>query len=107
LALHIAFHAPDYVSVEEVPQEEAQAKHEELRRAAVAEGKPEAVADRIAEGRMNKWYEDKVLLKQPWIRDDEGKKTVQEVLTELIADVKENVVIRRFARFEIGRDEEA
>jgi elongation factor Ts len=77
-----------------------------LRQAALAEGKPENVADRIVDGRMNKWYEEVALLKQPWIRDESGKLTVQDVLTNVIAEVKENVVIRRFARFEIGATEE-
>ncbi|GAB4444714.1 MAG: translation elongation factor Ts [Anaerolineae bacterium] len=107
LALHIAFHAPAYLKVEDIPQAKVEAKQAEFRRDAVAEGKPENVADRIAEGRLNKWYEDVALLIQPWIRDDSGKRTVQDVLTELVAELKENIVIRRFARYEIGEPEEA
>lgn len=107
LALHIAFHAPAYLKVEDIPPAKVEAKQAEFRRDAVAEGKPENVADRIAEGRLNKWYEDVALLIQPWIRDEAGKRTVQDVLTELVAELKENIVVRRFARYEIGEPEEA
>jgi elongation factor Ts len=66
----------------------------------VAEGKSEAVAAKIVDGRMNKWYEEIVLMEQPWFFDDSKK--VSEVLTDLIAEIKENIVVRRFARFELG-----
>jgi elongation factor Ts len=102
LALHIAFHSPDYVKAEDLPETAELAKREQLRIAALEEGKPENIVDRIVDGRMNKWYEEVVLLKQPWIRDDKGDKSVQDVLNDLIAALKENIVIRRFARFELG-----
>ncbi len=106
LALHIAFHAPLYVKVEDISPEQVEARRARLLQDAMAEGKPANVAERIVDGRMKKWYEEVALLNQPWIKDETGKKTVQDMLTELIAEVKENVVIRRFARFEIGRDGE-
>lgn len=106
LTLHIALYAPRYVRVEDIPPDAVEARRMRFRQAALAEGKPENVADRIVDGRMNKWYEEVALLKQPWIRDESGKLTVQDVLTNVIAEVKENVVIRRFARFEIGGTEE-
>jgi elongation factor Ts len=106
LALHIAFHAPNYVKVEDIPEAEVAAKRERLQQDALAAGKPEAVVERIVDGRMGKWYEKVVLLSQPWIRDEKGKRTVQDVLTGLIAELKENIVVRRFARFEIERSDE-
>jgi elongation factor Ts len=102
LALHIAFHNPRYLSADDVPEDAASAKREKMRAAALAEGKPENVVDRIVEGRMNKWYEESVLLQQPWIKDDKGDQTVQDVLKALIGRLEENIVISRFARFEFG-----
>jgi elongation factor Ts len=108
LTLHVAFHAPNYVKVEDMPEEVVEAQREKLRAEALQEGKPENIVERIVDGRMNKWYEESVLLPQPWIKDDD--KTVQDVLHELIAELKENIVIRRLARFELGQasgDDEA
>ncbi len=68
------------------------------------EGKKEAVVDKIVEGRMDKFYEEIVLLEQPWLHDDKLK--VREVLTSLIAEIKENIVIRRFARYGLGEASE-
>jgi elongation factor Ts len=102
LALHIAFHNPHYLSADDVPEDVASAKREKMRAAALEEGKPENVVDRIVEGRMNKWYEESVLLQQPWIKDEKGDQTVQDVLKALIGRLEENIVISRFARFEFG-----
>ena len=107
LALHIAFHAPDYVKVEDIPEAEVAAKRERLQQEALAKGKPEAVLERIVDGRMGKWYKEVALLSQPWIRDEKGKQTVQDMLSGLIAELKENIVVRRFARFEVGRSDGA
>ncbi len=104
LTLHIAFHDPGYIKEEDVPEAVSSAKHAELRTAALAEGKPEAIVDKIVAGRMAKWYGETVLLAQPWIKDDD--KTVKDTLNDLIAELRENIVIRRFARFEVGRAEE-
>jgi elongation factor Ts len=100
LALHIANLAPHYVKREEVPQDSIDKEREILRAKTLNEGKPEAVVDKIVDGRMEKWFEDLVLLEQSWLHDDSKK--VRDVLTELIAEIKENLVIRRFARFAIG-----
>ncbi|MBN1285340.1 MAG: translation elongation factor Ts [Anaerolineae bacterium] len=103
LTLHVAFHAPKYVKVEDIPGEVADAKRAEFRAEALREGKPEAIVDKIIEGRMNKWYAESVLLMQPWIRDETGGQTVQDVAVGLIAELKENIVVSRFARFELGQ----
>lgn len=102
LALHIANLAPKYVKREEVPQAAIDKEREIQRAKTLNEGKKEAVVDKIVDGRMDKWYEEIVLLEQAWLHDDSKK--VRDVLTELIAEIKENIVIRRFARFAIGED---
>jgi len=100
LALHIANMAPRYLKREEVPQEEVEKERSIMRAKTLNEGKPEAVVDKIVEGRLDKWYEEIVLLDQPWLHDDKFK--VSDVLTQLIANIKENIVIRRFARYALG-----
>jgi elongation factor Ts len=102
LALHIANLAPKYVKREEVPQADIDKEREIQRAKTLNEGKKEAVVDKIVDGRMDKWFEEIVLLEQGWLHDDSKK--VGDVLTELIAEIKENLVIRRFARFAIGED---
>ena len=100
LALHIANMAPRYLKREDVPQADIDAEREIQRGKTLNEGKPAAVVDKIVEGRLDKWFEEIVLMEQPWLHDD--KLTVNEVLTQLIAGIKENIVIRRFARFALG-----
>lgn len=100
LALHIANLSPRYLKREEVPQAEIEKEREDQRAKTLNEGKPEAVVDKIVEGRMDKWFEEIVLLEQPWLHDDSKK--VSEVLTLLIAEIKENIVIRRFTRYALG-----
>lgn len=100
LALHIANSSPQYVRREDVPQAVVEAEQDLQRRRAIDEGKPEAVAVKVAEGRMAKFYEEIVLLEQPYIMDD--SKTIAQMLSEVVADVGESIEIRRFARFVIG-----
>jgi elongation factor Ts len=100
LALHIANVGPRYVQREDVPEADI-AKEREIQIArTVAEGKPEAMAAKIAEGRMGKWYEEIVLLEQEWMYDEKLK--VRDVLTNLVAEIRENIVIKRFSRFVLG-----
>ncbi len=102
LVLHIAAPAPLYVRDEEIP---AQALDEEARKAAArarAEGKPEGIIPRIVEGYLKKYRDTHVLLRQPWIRDDTV--SITGLLNRAAAAVGENVVIRRFARWEVGED---
>lgn len=100
IAMHIAAIGPKYVKRDEVPESVVNAEKEIIKTQALNEGKPEAVAERIVEGRINKFYSEICLLDQPFVKDSD--KTVGEILTELIAKIGENIVIRRFSRFERG-----
>ena len=102
VAMHIAASPTvQYVSEDDVPQD---AKDAELRVfEQQAEDKPENVRSRIAEGKLRKWMEEVVLLKQPHVNQDKyGGKTIEDLRTELSGTTGENVVIRRFARFAVG-----
>jgi elongation factor Ts len=100
VALHIANFAPEYVKREDVPQAVIQAERELQLRRAMEEGKPEHIAEKMVEGRMDKFFEEIVLMEQPFIMDD--KKSIEDLRKEVIAELKENVVIRRFERYELG-----
>ena len=103
VASHVAAAAPLYVSEEEVPEEAREAEMRVFRDQAAGEGKPEDVQEKIAEGRMRKWLEESVLLKQTHVNADKHDgKTIEELRAALSASTGENVVIRRFARFAIG-----
>jgi elongation factor Ts len=106
IALHVAA-KPDlrYVSEEDVPDDVREAELRILREQAAAEGKPENVQDRIVEGRYRKWLEDVVLLDQTHVNEDKHEtKTLAELRTALAASTGENVVIRRFVRFQVGEE---
>jgi len=105
VALHIANLKPLYVKREHVPAAIIQAERELQRRRVLEEGKPEAVAEKIIEGRMEKFYEEIVLLEQPFLKDDE--KTISQLLSETVAGVGEAIEIRRFAVFTLGDTGEA
>jgi elongation factor Ts len=105
LALHIANLAPRYLKREDVPAEEVEKERNIQREKTINEGKTGPVVDKIVDGRMDKWYEEIVLMEQQWLHDDKLK--VSDVLTQLIAEIKENIVIRRFSRFALGESENA
>ena len=102
LALHIANLKPEYIKREEVPEAVVEAERQLQRRRVIEEGKPEAVADKIVSGRMDKFFEEIVLMEQPFLRDD--TKTIQQLLAEVVASVGESIEIRRFARFALGEN---
>ncbi|MBI1356752.1 MAG: translation elongation factor Ts [Acidobacteria bacterium] len=102
IAMHVAATAPRFVRREEV-DEAAMEKEREIQRArALAEGKPEKIVDKIVEGRMSKFYEEVVLLEQPFVKDN--SKTVQDLLTETIAKLGENITVGRVVRYKIGEE---
>jgi elongation factor Ts len=106
VALHVAA-APGvrYVSADDVPQEDKDAELRVLREQAASEGKPENVQEKIVEGRLRKWLDEVVLLNQRHVNEDKHEsKTLEELRTELAASTGENVVIRRFARFQVGEE---
>ncbi|NCF67103.1 MAG: translation elongation factor Ts [Chloroflexi bacterium] len=100
LALHIAAMSPQYVRIEDVPAEELDREMSVLRAQALAEGKPEKIADKIVAGRIRKFYEEFCLLEQPYVRDD--KVTIGQLITNAISTTGENIRIRRFVRYELG-----
>jgi elongation factor Ts len=103
VAMHVAAANPLYVSEDEVDEQAKEAELRVLREQAATEGKPENVQEKIVEGRLKKWLEDVVLLDQTHVNEEKhGGKTVGELRTEIAANTGENVVIRRFARFQVG-----
>jgi elongation factor Ts len=105
VALHVAAANPLYVSDEDVPEEDKEAELRVLREQTAAEGKPENVQEKIVEGRLNKWLEQVVLLHQSHINDEKHSgKTLEELRAELAANTGENIVVRRFERFQVGEE---
>jgi len=102
IAMQIAASAPSYVSREQVPAQTLEHEREVFRAQAKAEGKPEKLLDRIVEGRLAKYYQETCLLDQLYIRDDSKK--VQDLLTEAMARIRENIVVKRFVRFQVGAE---
>jgi elongation factor Ts len=103
IALHVAAAAPLVVEEDELPAEEREREERIATEQALAEGKPENVVPRIVEGRVRKWLDEVVLLRQPHVNIDKyANKTIEELRAELSAKTGENVVIRRFARFAVG-----
>jgi elongation factor Ts len=100
IAMHIAASNPSYVSREDVPQEVI-GREKEIYRAQVV-NKPPQVVEKILEGKLEKFYTDTCLLDQIFIKDPEGKKKIKDIITEKIAKLGENIVFRRFARFQLG-----
>ncbi len=100
IAMHVAAIGPKYVSRDEVPATVVESEKATLRAQALNEGKPEAVVDKMVEGRLNKFFSEICLLDQPFVKDPDV--TVGQLLTNFIAKIGENIVIRRFARFERG-----
>ncbi len=100
LALHIANLAPDYVRREDVPASVIETERAAQLRRTIEEGKPESVAEKIVDGRMNKFFEEIVLLEQPFLKDD--SKTISQLLSETVSAIGESIEIRRFARFAVG-----
>jgi elongation factor Ts len=105
VSMHIAAASPQWVVPEEVPAEVI-AKEKEIAVAQMqASGKPAAVLEKIAEGKVKKFYEDTCLMLQPFVKDP--NKTIETILKETIATLGENITIRRFARFVLGESAKA
>jgi elongation factor Ts len=102
IALQIAAASPYYVSEEDIPEAVLEEERQMARKLAIEQGKPENIVERIMDGRLSKFKDEVVLLRQPYIRDE--NLTVQDVLNQTIQTTHENIVIRRFERWELGED---
>ena len=102
MALQIAAGAPRFVSEDDIPSDVLEEERQKARALGMAEGKPENVIERIIEGRLDKFKDEVCLLRQTYIRDEEI--TVQDLLHQHIATIGENIVIRRFVRWELGEE---
>lgn len=104
VAMHIAASDPRFVNRSEVPAEDLEKEREILREQLKNDpknaNKPDDVLDKIIEGRLNKFFEESVLVDQPFVKDP--SKTIGELVTEKIASIKENITIRRFTRYKMG-----
>ena len=100
LALQIAASKPLFVSLEDIPAATLEEQKKIFTDAAVAEGKPANIVERIVQGKLETFYRDACLLKQPFIRDEAV--TIHDLIQSEIAKLRENIVVRRFARFELG-----
>lgn len=100
LAMQVVAAKPLYLAPEDIPADVLEAEKDIYRTQARELGKPERIIEKIVEGKLQKYYQEVCLMKQPFIKDDEL--TVQDVLTQAIAKTGENIAVRRFARFELG-----
>lgn len=100
IAMQVAAANPSYARREEVPEAVLEKERAILRVQATSSGKPEGVIERIVQGRMEKFFSEACLLEQPFIKDPEVK--VEDRIKEVIAKVGENIVVRRFCRYQLG-----
>jgi elongation factor Ts len=100
LALQIAAAAPNWITEEAVPASALDLEREVARNRAIEEGKPEAAWDKIVDGRIQKYLDEVVLMRQLYIRDE--SKTIKELVSEAVGSIGENIVVRRFQRWELG-----
>ncbi|WP_138159053.1 translation elongation factor Ts [Peptoniphilus catoniae] len=100
VAMQVAAVSPKYVSRDQVPEEELEHERSILREQALNEGKPEHIVEKMVAGRLEKFYEEIVLLDQKFIKDPDLK--VQDVLNNIASKIGENIKIRRFVRYEVG-----
>jgi len=102
LAMQVAATNPIYVSPQEIPEDALEREKEIYRSQLLAEKKPEKIWDKIIEGKLNKFYEEVCLVNQKFIKDDSI--TIATLINNMIAKTGENIIIRRFARFQLGEE---
>ena len=100
VALQIAASSPEYISEDQIPESVLEHEREIARSRAREEGKPGRIWDKIVEGRIEKFKDEVVLLRQPYIRDEEV--TIEKLMMQNVAAIGENIIIRRFARWALG-----
>ena len=102
VSMHIAAANPLYISREDVPAEVTESELSIYKDQAISTGKPDNILEKIANGKLDKYYQQVCLLEQPFVKDD--KLTIEQILGELVGKIGENISIKRFARFELGKD---
>lgn len=102
VAIHVAAANPQFVRREDIPEQVLASEREIYTEQAKQSGKPEQVWEKIIEGKLTKWYEQVVLLEQPFVKDPD--KTIDGLRRELVSKIGENIEVRRFARFQLGED---
>lgn len=102
LAMHVAAMNPSYVAPEDITEEVMASERAIYREQVLAEGKPEKILDKIIDGKLKKFYEDVCLVKQKFVKNTDI--TIEDLVKQMIATTGENIVIRRFARFQLGED---
>ncbi len=100
VAMHIAAANPLYLSREDIPKDAIE-REKDIYRAQV-ENKPPQVIEKIVDGKLEKFYSETCLLDQPFVKDPEQKKRVQDIITEAVAKLGENIIVRRFVRYQLG-----
>jgi elongation factor Ts len=100
IAMQIAAHSPQYVSVDDIPAADLAHEREVQRQKVLEEGKPEKMADKIVDGRISKWHKEVCLLEQDYFRDED--KTVKDLLAAAVGTIGENIKVRRFIRWNLG-----
>ena len=105
LAMHVAAMSPRYLRREEVPEEVLEEERRILRVQTEESGKPANVIDRIVQGRLEKFFVESCLMDQPFVKDPD--RTVEQVVKEAISTIGENIVVRRFSRFQLGEMSDA
>ncbi len=105
VALHIANLSPSYLNREDVPEDVIATERDLQLQRALDAGKPPHIAEKIVEGRMDKFYEEIVLMEQAFIKDD--SKTINDLLQEAVAELGERIQISRFSRFGLGENNES
>ena len=101
IAMHIAAMSPEYLNREDVPTDIVEQAKAEFR-AAVPPGKPPEVADKIVEGKLNKWYEERVLLDQTFVKDD--SMSVADLINAAVGSLGEKIQVKRYAKFALGEN---
>lgn len=102
IAMHIAAANPIYLKPDDVPENVLEKEKQIYREQALAEGKPEKIVDRIIEGKLKKYYEEECLLNQKFVKDMDI--TIETLINNMIANTGENIILRRFARFQLGEE---
>lgn len=102
IAIQIASTSPGYVKREDMPADVVAAASAKFKDEIVQQGKPENIAERAAAGKMEAYYAECCLLDQVYVKDPDGKQKMKDLLTQAISKIGENIVVRRFTRYQLG-----